>query len=223
MMNKINGIIFKTQPYQESSKLLQVFTKKGKLTINAKGSQKLNSEYRIITQYLNEIEFEYNSSKTFITLSNAKLINDFSKIKKDFDLAKTASLALEIIDKVLVDDNYNEKIYDLLIDTLNSKNLKIAVLSFSLKMLYFLGYGMNLISEKKGVIGVSVEKGGLVYAGERYHINLNIEESITLLKLTHMKINEEIDIDMSHLSNIERFIYNYYESKLDLKLNALKG
>ena len=222
VMNKLNGLIYKSQAYQENSRLLQVFTNKGKITLNAKGSQKLSSKDRIIAQYLNEISFEYNNFKTFLTLQNAKLVNDFNFIKKDFDLTKTASLALEVIDKVIIDDIYNEKIYELLINTLNSKNLELAVLSFSLKILYYLGYGMKLKVEGKNTLGVSILKGGLVYEGETFNLDLNVLESITLLKLTHMKVNDEVEINLTHINSIKRFIYYYYENKMDIKLNALR-
>lgn len=222
VMNRLNGVIYKTQPYQESSRLLQVFTKKGKVTLNARGSQRINSSDRVIAQYLNEISFEYTKFKSFLSLKSAKLINDFETVKKDFNKTKTASLALEVIDKVLIDEMYNEKIYELLIETLYSKNLETASLSFSLKMLYYLGYGMNLKSDGKNILGTSITKGGIVYEGERFPVDLNVEESISLLKLTYLKISEDIKIDEHHLKSIKRFIYYYYENKMDVKLNALK-
>ena len=221
-MNRLNGIVYKTQPYQESSRLLQVFTRLGKVTLNARGSQRINSSDRIVAQYLNEISFEYNTFKSFLSLKSAKLINDFEFIKKDFNKTKTISLVLEIIDKVLIDEIYNEKIYELLIEALYSKNIETASLSFALKMLYYLGYGMNLKSNGNNILGTSINKGGIVYEGERFPIDLNVEESIALLKLTYLKISETIEIDELHLKSIKRFIYYYYENKIDLKLNALK-
>lgn len=222
VMNRLEGIIYKTQPYKESSRLLQVFTPLGKVSLNARGSQRINSNDRVIAQYLNLIEFEYNTFKSFMTLSKAKLINDFNNIKTNFNLAKTASLVLELIDKVMIDEIYCKKVYELIIATLNSKYLEISVLSFALKMLYYLGYGMNLLTEEKMVIGVSIDKGGLVYKGENFRLDLNVEEAITLLKLTHLKIGDKLDIDESHLNEIKRFIYYYYENKMDVRLKALK-
>src|SRR5690554_6498806 len=128
VMNRLEGIIYKTQPYKESSRLLQVFTPLGKVSLNARGSQRINSNDRVIAQYLNLIEFEYNTFKSFMTLSKAKLINDFNNIKTNFNLAKTASLVLELIDKVMIDEIYCKKVYELIIATLNSKYLEISVL-----------------------------------------------------------------------------------------------
>ena len=59
------GLIYKTQPYQETNRMLFVYTKKGKKTLIARGSQRLSSELRLISQYLNLIEF-YDNGKNAI-------------------------------------------------------------------------------------------------------------------------------------------------------------
>lgn len=223
-MNKLEGLIYKTQPYLESSKLVWVFTKLGKVTLNARGSQKINSKDRIITQYLTLISFEYKEFKTFMYLSNAKIINDFNKIKVNYNLTKDASMPLELIDRVVFESDYNEKIYNLLIDTLNSGNIKYASLSFALKLLYYIGYGLNLVPEQKEVKGISIHKGGIVYDNENYYVNLNLEESVSIFKLTNLKIKDldDFKLEENEYQIIKSFIYNYYLDKLDLKINALK-
>lgn len=223
-MNKLEGLIYKTQPYLESSKLVWVFTKLGKVTLNARGSQKINSKDRIITQYLTLISFEYKEFKTFMYLSNAKIINDFNKIKVNYNLTKDASMPLELIDRVVFESDYNEKIYNLLIDTLNSGNIKYASLSFALKLLYYIGYGLNLVPEQKEVKGISIHKGGIVYDNENYYVNLNLEESVSIFKLTNLKIKDldDFKLEENEYQKIKSFIYNYYLDKLDLKINALK-
>lgn len=223
-MNKLEGLIYKTQPYLESSKLVWVFTKLGKVTLNARGSQKINSKDRIITQYLTLISFEYKEFKTFMYLSNAKIINDFNKIKVNYNLTKDASMPLELIDRVVFESDYNEKIYNLLIDTLNSSNIKYASLSFALKLLYYIGYGLNLVPEQKEVKGISIHKGGIVYDNENYYVNLNLEESVSIFKLTNLKIKDldDFKLEENEYQKIKSFIYNYYLDKLDLKINALK-
>lgn len=223
-MNKLEGLIYKTQPYLESSKLVWVFTKLGKVTLNARGSQKINSKDRIITQYLTLISFEYKEFKTFMYLSNAKIINDFNKIKVNYNLTKDASMPLELIDRAVFESDYNEKIYNLLIDTLNSGNIKYASLSFALKLLYYIGYGLNLVPEQKEVKGISIHKGGIVYDNENYYVNLNLEESVSVFKLTNLKIKDldDFKLEENEYQKIKSFIYNYYLDKLDIKINALK-
>ena len=78
----MEGIIYKTQPYQEHARLLFVYTNKGKKTLLAQGSQKLNNSNRILAQFLTHIEFKENT-KSFFTLSEAKILNDFKELKED--------------------------------------------------------------------------------------------------------------------------------------------
>lgn len=221
-MNKLQGLIYKTQEYKESSKLLFVYTKKGKVTLNARGSQRINSKDRILSQYLNLIEFEYKTFKSFLNLNNSKLINDYSNIKKEYNNVKNTSLMLELIDKIIIDNDNNEKIYSMLVNALDSKNYEKASLSFSLKLLYYLGYGLNLKPENKNVLGVSIVKGGLVYEGENYYIDLDIDNSISILKLTHYNFKDLNKIDNLNIDEIKSFIYKYYLDKMGLNIKALK-
>lgn len=221
-MNKLNALIYKTQEYKESSKLLFVYTNKGKVTLNARGSQKINSKDRILSQYLNLIEFEYTNFKPFMNLYNGKLLNDYNEIKNDYNNVKHVSLMLELIDKVILDEDNNNKIFELLINSLNSYEYEKASLSFALKLLYYLGYGINLKPENKNVIGLSIIKGGLIYENENYQIDLDLEESIKLLKLTHYKVNDLNKIEEKDFSLIKTFIYKYYYDKMGLTLKSLK-
>ncbi|HKL61406.1 MAG TPA: recombination protein O N-terminal domain-containing protein, partial [Acholeplasma sp.] len=61
------GLIYKTQDYKESSKLLFIYTKKGKKTLVAKGAKRFNSDQRYLSQYLTLISF-VDSDKTMFDL-----------------------------------------------------------------------------------------------------------------------------------------------------------
>ena len=117
------GLIYKVQPYQESNRLLFVYTPRGKVSLVAKGSQRLYSELRIISQYLTLIEFEDNN-KRMQTLFKASLVDDFQLLKSDYFKAKQAAIMLEAIDKVHDDDLNHEYLFKELINSLSSKNLR---------------------------------------------------------------------------------------------------
>ena len=57
----MEGIIYKVLDYQENNKLLYLITKEGKKTLVAKNSQALNSQTRVLSQYLTKIKFEDNN------------------------------------------------------------------------------------------------------------------------------------------------------------------
>ncbi|MDY0278629.1 MAG: DNA repair protein RecO [Acholeplasma sp.] len=220
-MNRLEGLIFKVQPYQENSKLLQVLTPRGKISIVAKGSQKLNSNDRFLSQYLTRIEFDDTKDKTFITLKNAKLIDAYEEIKQDLKKMRFAGLVLEIISKIYIDEN-SEKVYDLAISALKFNIIAVSSLNFAIKVLYYLGYGPSLIGDGNKVKGFNISKGSIVYETEDLTLDLNYQETIILLKLAYQKIDELEDIENKDVEVIKDFIYKYYLDKIDLRIKILE-
>lgn len=221
-MNKLEGLIFKTQTYRETSRLLQTYTPLGRVTLLANGAEKVSNKDRILSQYLTYIEFEYNEFKDFMTLKNAKIIDSFTKIKTDFNKVKEISLILEIIDKAIIGNENHEIIFKLALDAIKYSNAKVSSLSFALKILYYLGYGIDLKGDGRKIKGININLGSLVYEGENKYVYLNYEETIDLLKLTYTKIEELNDFTLETINKIKEFIRLYYEYHLNIKLNALK-
>ena len=116
----MEGIIYKVQPYQEHARLLFTYTKEGKVTLLAQGAQKMNQSSRILAQYLTKISFK-ESKKSFTALQEGKIINDFHDVKQDFYRTKSAALMLEIIDRLVVDNQNHLLIYHELECALESK------------------------------------------------------------------------------------------------------
>ncbi len=217
----MEGLIYKVQSYQEHARLLFVYTPKGKKTLLAQGSQKLNSQNRILAQYLTQIEFK-DQDKTFIRLSEAKIIDEFSKIKEDFNQTKQAALMLEIIDQLVVDAYHHQEIYQELIEALHTDHLEIASLSFALKILKPLGYPLDLNADGRKVNGVNIENGGLIYHNESGIIDLDIKEAIVLLKLNFIPYQELELYEVETIQKIKEFILKYYQYHLQTTLKNLK-
>lgn len=217
----MEGIIYKIQPYQESSRLLFTYTPLGKITLLARGAQKLTQKTRVIGQFLTHVSFDVTPGKTFMHFKNPKLLDDYALIKDDYDLTKYAALMLEIIDKFMIDIENHEEAYNELIQALAQKHIKLTSLSFALKMLKMLGYGLHLQADGRNVRGISIIKGGLVYENEAYAIDLDTKDAISLLKLSYLPYNElNEDLDDS-IHSIEAFISRYYAYHLNTKLKNI--
>ena len=218
----MEGIIYKIQPYLESSRLLFVYSENGKLTLLAKGAQKLNQKTRVIGQFLTRISFDAAmGDKTFMTLKNPKVINDYQAIKNDFHNTKYAALILEIVDKFMIDIEQHEKIYQEVVLALDQESIRKASLAFSLKILKPLGYELNLAADGRTVKGVSIQKGGLVYENEGYFCDLDTKDAISLLKLTYLPYNEHSEVLDDSIQRIESFILKYYEYHLHTTLKNI--
>ena len=95
----MEGIVKGIQSYLENDRLVFLYTPFGEVTLIAKGSQKLTSESRVITQYLNQISFKEEKNKKMYTLKEPKLLNSFSEIKKDYFRVELASIMLDLLNK----------------------------------------------------------------------------------------------------------------------------
>lgn len=222
VMNNKEGIIFKVQDYTENSRLLKVLTKDGIITINARGSQKLNSKDRILAQYLTLISFNDDKNSDFIYLNNGKLINDFSNIKKDYFITKKVNVIFEVLNKVIIEKEHYNKIYELTLDVLTSTNIIEGIISFMLKLTYILGYGMNFKNDGKLIKGFSINEGSIVYENSLITPDLSYDETVILLKLTYGNIKELEPLTLLEKNIFEKFIYKYYLDKIELKLKSLE-
>lgn len=214
------GLIYKTQPYQETNRMLFVYTKKGKKTLIARGSQRLSSELRLISQYLNLIEF-YDNGKKMQSLTDAKLLDDYQKIKKDFFKTKLVAAMLEAIDKVRDEEIDHELVLEELIKSINSNNLNAATLSFLIKLISQAGYAPNFEADGSVVRGFNLELGIIVYEKDAISIDLNVQETIILMKLLNLDVNDLEEIDQNHFESISQFIKKYYEYHLLVSLKNI--
>lgn len=218
----MEGMIYRVQPYQEHARLLFTYTPKGKITLIARGSQKLNTSSRVMAQFLTRLSFKETPVKTMYTLSDPKLLNDYHFIKDDFNQTQAAALILEIVDQFITTDANHEVIYNEMISALDADDVSISALQFALKMLYPLGLALNLKPDGRKVRGVSIEKGGLVYEHEDGFIDLDVKAATPLLKLYYLPYNEHSIYEIDNLNEIKDFIQKYYQFHLQTTLKNLK-
>ncbi|MFP4186785.1 MAG: DNA repair protein RecO [Acholeplasmataceae bacterium] len=214
-------MIYRVQPYLESARLLFCYTPSGKKTLLAQGAQKLTNPNRIIGQYLTHIAFK-DYPKSFIHLSEAKVLDDFQALKADYDRTKQASLILSIVDTLVVDRYEHRFIFDQALAALKAERTREASLSFALKVLRPLGYPLNFKGDGRKVRGLSIEKGGILYAEEGEGADLALKETITLMKLNYTPYDELEAIDENEWPRIRRFILDYYRYYLQTTLKALR-
>lgn len=217
----MEGIIYKVMPYLEHAKLLFVYTKYGKKTLIAQGVQKLNHQYRTLAQYLTKIEFK-DSNKQMFSLSEAKILNDYQSIKNDYHQTKAAAIILEMIDQLIVDNQPHELIFNEIEKALSMSLLKEVSLSFALKLLKVLGYGIDLYPNGKKIDGLNVNRGGLVYQGEKDSIDLDTKSTIHVLKLQISKYEDIYPIDIETYDKIKLFISKYIQFHLQTTIKNLQ-
>lgn len=212
----MEGIVYKQQSYLENDRLLFVYTEYGRITLVAKGSQKMTSPIRNVAQYLNLIEFKEVPYKTMYTLMEGKTINDYISIKSNYDDVIQASILFDLL-TLVADNDRHEMIYKLLKGALENFS-QLSVLSFGFKLLKYLGYQISLRPDGRRVKGVNIQTGSIVYEKDPYVAHINVEQTTMLVHLIYQPYDKIGPIDEKNYEALKQFMYDYYEYHTDHKL-----
>lgn len=215
MINK--ALVYKVQDYQESSKLLFIYTEYGKYTLVVKGAKNYKNSFFHLADYLNLIEVELDLSKSMQTLKKGKLLNDYENLKNNYDSFKIVSKILNIIDKLLVNIDNEDKIFNLVLKLLEYKNLSLGYVSFLVKLTYALGYRLTFKQEQ--IKGFSLALGRTINKDEDLSIDLNVVETAYLKLVYYAK--EEPEIEDKYINRLFGFIKEYYIYHLDYNLDRM--
>lgn len=163
------AIVLRSLDYKDSSKILYLYTDEGLKSVIAHSVKKMNSINRFLSQNGNLIKLNYTKSD-FPSLKEGELVNDYPNIKKDLTSYTYMNHIMELIGNAIPTDSDHNKLYSFVkkLFLLFDEGIDPEVLSFifELKLLYFLGYGLNFkecnICSSKDNLVFSVEYGGLV-------------------------------------------------------------
>ena len=202
-MDRIEGIVCRVLDYKDSSKILYIYTKSGQKSIIARGVKKLSSLNRNLSQVGNIISF-VDSNKELATLRDGELIHDFEVIHLDLEAFTYASHMLELAYFTIDQHSDHKKMYHFIERLMKLMNqgidAEIISIIFEMKMLHFLGYGLNFKGctqcENDDLV-FSVSDGGLIC---KRHVML---KSATFDKQIYEKIKAFYFIDIDKFYKIE--------------------
>ena len=178
-MDFIEGIVLKSLDYKDSSKILYLYTDKGLLSVIAHGVKKMNSINRFLSQNGNLIKFTHSSGK-FPSLKEGELVNDFPVIKEDIIAYTYMNHIMELVNNTISEDLDHSKMFSFLnrLFLLFNEKYDSEILSFifELKLLFFLGYGLNFkkcnVCDDNINLVFCVDSGGLIC---KEHLSFNQE------------------------------------------------
>ena len=230
---KVEGIVLKEINYQESSKILTVFTKEyGIISIMSKGCRNLKSKLRGVSNKLSYANFYINYKKDGIsTLTDADTIDTLKNIIMDIEKISYVSYLVDLTDQVYKHSKSNE-IYDIFISCIKkineNYNLDVITIILELKLLKYLGINPNVDScnicgNTNNILTISVENGGFVC--QNCYISGKIYPS-QVIKLIRMfmyigidKI-EKINIKEENIKELYMFTDEYYDALSGIYLKS---
>lgn len=233
MIEEVEGIVLSVTDYGETSKILNVLTKKyGIIGVISKGCKKLKSDLRSVSDRLTYGRFNifYKENK-LSNLISVDVMNNFKNIKLDIEKISYASFLLELSGQVSK-HQFGLSVYDYLISALIKINDGFDPLVITniieLKFLDLLGVmpmldGCVVCGNKTGIVTISSYKGGYLCKkcchNEKY-VDL---KTIKLLRMFYyVDINKISKIEISNKCKYEinKFLDEYYDRYTGLYLKS---
>ena len=115
MITHTEAIVFKTVDYQESSKIVTMFTlEHGKIALIVRGAKKPKSKFSGLIEVGNvlDVVYYYKSSRSVQILSEASYSEKTINLRIDFEKMATMTSAIELISQLLHDNEVNELLFE---------------------------------------------------------------------------------------------------------------
>jgi len=233
MLIEVEGIVTKEVMYQESSKILTIFTKEfGIIGVVSKGCRGVKSKLRAGSRVLTFGKFFLRYKEGGLSvLTSIDIINPFTSIFSDISKISYASYMLELSSEVFKSSNEIE-IFDILKNALIKVNdgydEEVLMHILEVKYLTYLGVGLHIDSctvcgNKTNIKTVSIDNGGFVcdkcYRGEKIYSSKTIQ---LLRAFSYVEISKISKLEVSSDTKLELdiFLEEYLEKYSGLSLKA---
>ncbi|TMN20991.1 DNA repair protein RecO [Lentibacillus cibarius] len=172
MLEKMEGIVIKTQNYGESHKIVTLFSDKlGKIAAIARGAKKPKSRMAAVTQPFIIGEFFIYVNSGLSTIQQGDVIDANRQIREDILKTAYASYVAELTDKLTDSQTPDPQLYKQLNETLNwmaeKEDAAIPIMMYELKIFIRGGFSPVLdkcvhCGNKAGPFVFSIAEGGFL-------------------------------------------------------------
>ena len=235
---KTEALVLKTIPFQETSSIVRLFTKEqGKISVIAKGARRLKSTLRGYLEPLNHIEaiYYYKITRDIQTLSKVDLLQSFFSNTHNIECTIYGTAVLEVIDKVVRDHQYDDKIFNLAVQILKNMDLHadqyiILFADFLLALADIIGYKLDtsVCSRCKNRLTTGIYNHGsgrLIcrdcgrYTSSAYQLSEYEMQFLNVLPRCNLDTGVNISVEPSAANHIIQLLIKYFSYHLDYPLN----
>lgn len=239
---RIKGIIIKKQDVREADRIFTIFTDNlGKIQAYGRGTGKINSKLGGHLDLFSAVDLLVAAGKGMPTITYAKNLENFKNIKSNLAKAGIAFYAGELLDKFVLNDYKDTRIFKLLyyfFDTLNVSHIeelvqiRILFWSFELKLLKLLGFLPELkicIKCKEKVQNeinyFDLLSGGIICSGckgdnQEYQIKNKTIDILNKLNNREFNVLPEMKINNHDALRVKEVIDQYVIFLLEKKLKS---
>lgn len=152
MIVETEAVVLRTMDYGDTSKIVTLYSKKfGKIKVMAKGvrSQKNKFGSSLEPLTISSVVVYKKEQRDLHLLSKSEIALPLRLIQKDTDRLYTGLALIELINMIMHDEEENEKIFSLIVESLQTidgatKNAVNVLCAFMLKMFGAFGFGISL-------------------------------------------------------------------------------
>lgn len=223
MHKKIEGIVVSEYPFEESSKIINIFTDEGIIGVIAKGAKKLKSPFFSVTSKLSyglfNIIYKENGLSTLV---DADIFNNFTNIRKDINRINYSTYIIELTTKVYK-NSPSKNIYELLIASLIKINegFDYMIISDILRLKLLDNMGIKPVIDRccecgntNDIVTISSYLGGYVckscYKNEK-KVSPKTISMIRMLYYVDISKISKLDISEEVKKEIDEFTNDYYD------------
>lgn len=172
MLQKINGIVLKTQAYGETNKIVTIFSEEiGKITGVARGANRTRSRMAAVTQPFIHGNYLVYVNRGLSSIQQGEVSHSFRKIREDIVKTAYAAYIAELVDKLVESRKPNDYLYYQFYRTMEwidkEVEYEIPVLMFELKVYKEAGFSPHihacvLCKQEQDLTAFSIHEGGLI-------------------------------------------------------------
>lgn len=172
MLERIEGFVIKAQDYQETNKIITIYSAKiGKFSAIARGAKKAKSRMAAITQPFILGEFYVYLNKGLSTIQQGDIIDSFRLIREDIIKTAYAAYIAELTDKLIDSQIPDSFLYNQFYQTIcwisNHKDVEVPIFMYEMKLFDKGGFSPVVeecvhCSKKNNLHTFSIKEGGLL-------------------------------------------------------------
>lgn len=196
MLQKVEGIVIRTNDYGETNKVVTLFTRElGKIGAMARGAKKPKSRLSSVSQLFTYGQFLIQKGTGLGTLQQGEMISSFRLLREDIVATAHAAYIVELTDKLTEDHKPNPYLFELLYQTLYFMNegidLDVLTFIYEIKMLKVAGIAPQIdhcisCGEAEQVVAFSIKEGGLLCSKCRFRDPQHIKITPAVAKLLRL-------------------------------------
>ena len=146
---RVEAIVLKHNDFGEADRLLSLFTRqRGKVRAVAKGVRKVRSRKAGHLEPFTHVSLQLATGRNLYIVSQAEAIETFSALSEDLVRVGYASYVVEMLDKFTYDEEENNPLYRLLVNTLERLSKEhepeLVVRYYEIRLLDLLGFRPEL-------------------------------------------------------------------------------